>query len=209
MSDVYFKTRYESVEDLRTYVDSLDLGSKAEIPDRVTKKNRVFQKGMLIPYNTMRDENGVALFGKVDSDKVHKAWVDRECQLCGYRIAKDDWCVFPGAFGLWKFQEAPLHVECARYSLLVCPHIIKNRAFIGVSICKKYVVVECEPPDWNDPGCVPVWDGIKDWEKFSFEFGHSLDYNVRTKTTTCRTCPETNEQLPHMTYDEFMKWSHR
>lgn len=173
------------------------------IPSRIKKPE--WQGGMLVAANVKRGEDGRALFGQVDSDVVWNMIENRLCQTCGERIAKNDWVCFIGALHLYKFTEAPQHVECARYSIQVCPHLWKNKSEIGVSVCVDYEVIDFVPPHWPDPGVCPNYKRLKDWQRMSLAIAHDFFMREDGKER-CRNHPD-NEDLGKMTFDEFLKWS--
>jgi hypothetical protein len=198
----------ERVKSIRSYSDPKNW-PRPELPTkRVTKNKQVFQDGMLVAANVAKDSDGRALFGKVDPDFRDGGWIKRLCQLCGNRIALSDWLVFPGEFDAWGYKEVPLHVECARYSILVCPHIRKKQAFMGVSVCKKFGYRLCTPPLFEDDWAVPSWDGLRDWEKLGLSFAHDIQYKD-DGSAFCATCPEqsNNKNMGIMTIPEFIFWS--
>ena len=185
-------------------VDMLPPIPRVDVPSRIRKPE--FKDGMLIARNVRRADTGEPEFGKVDSDWVEEMGQKRRhCQLCGLRIAKTDWCVFPGKFGLMKYQEAPLHTDCARSSLTHCPHILKNRGDFGVTVCLNYVVVEFAPPMWLDPGCVPTGDGVAKSKKKQLILSFAHDLHYENGKTVCKTC--NGDSLQEMTWAEFMRWS--
>jgi ribosomal protein S14 len=179
-----------------------------ELPDRVYKKDRKFYKGMFIAAN-VRVVDGIPLFGQVNSDKVLEMQHKRQCQLCGRKISLQDWCVFPGGALDYKYQEAPLHIDCARYSLQVCPHILSKQDKFVMSVCRRYDVVDFEPPMWRDPGAVPHWSRLSPWQSFSLTMAHETKEQKKDSEglTVCDNCGSPN--AGRMTYDEFMKWSER
>lgn len=172
------------------------------VPSRIRKPE--WYKGLLVAANVGRDEDGTPRFGKVNADKVIDMQDRRICQLCGYKIAQRDWCVFPGSWTLLKYEEAPLHVECARYSCLVCPNLRNNADKIEFSVCKKYTVVEFEPPNWVDPGCIPLCPPKGSTARTLLSFAHQLIVN-NDGETECLTCR--SQSLNRMSYREFLMWS--
>lgn len=107
------------------------------LPARI--KNPRWHKGLLVAANVavINDE---PVFGKVNSDWVRMAMEKRLCQLCGMKVALREPCAFPGDPTEWEHVEAPLHIECARYSMLVCPRILSRRTSFTFSICSRYRV---------------------------------------------------------------------
>lgn len=176
------------------------------LPSRVTKP--VYHQGLLVAANTKTRE-GVPAFGEVDSEFVLRAWKERLCQLCGKRIAKTDWVIFPGAHGSWKFQEAPLHIDCCAYSFLKCPNILRKRATYGVMFCRNYELIGVEENDWRDTCAIPVQKGMTQRNTVGLWFGHGeLEYEPGTyKAIGCSTCDW--KGLVWMNFDEFLKWSQR
>lgn len=176
------------------------------LPSRVYKKDIRWYKGLFVAANVGINEDGSPKFGTVDSEKVQQMWESRTCQLCGQRIAKKDFACFPGQYGMGKYVEAPLHVECCKYSLSVCPMIKSKRASFGVSICIDYDIVEFKAPFWQDPGVVPNMSKYPEWASMALQFAHNITANNR-----CDTCPSWAHEhyLGALTYDEFMFWGER
>jgi hypothetical protein len=172
------------------------------VPDRIKKPE--WFKGLLVAANVAREEDGTPIFGKVNPEAVLEMQEKRLCQLCGKRIALNDWCVFIGSTMLYKYQEAPLHVECARYSSLVCPRLRGGAADIEFTLCKKYKIVEFEPPLWQDPGVIPLPPTKRSGSWLGLTFAHNLVMGSDMKYQ-CLTCK--SQQQNRMSYNEFLRWT--
>lgn len=177
------------------------------LPARVTKP--VYHNGLLVAANTLINDDGIPVFGSVDSDFVEKSWKDRLCQLCGKRIAKTDWVVFPGQHGSWRFTESPLHIDCCAYSFIKCPNILRKRETYGVMFCRNYEYQMFGPPEWRDSKAHPVMKGMTHSNTVGLWMGHGeIEYAPGTYTAIgCSTCDWKN--LLCMNFDEFLRWSSR
>jgi len=172
--------------------------NRPELPDRVSKKDRIYYKGMFVAANVKwNNDHTKPLFGQIDDDKVIDMIANRKCQLCGKRIAKDQFACFPGRFQLGTYSEAPLHIECCRYALSVCPMILRVKDDFGVAVCRDYYV--------RGGMVVPVWYRLPNWMQLVLSLAHKperTDDGVR-----CSTCGA--DSLGDMNYEEFMAWSAR
>jgi hypothetical protein len=143
---------------------------KVPVPKRAAK--RPFHKGLLVAAN-VKIVDGEPVFGKVDHRWVEKALVERLCQLCGKKIAKTDFCAFPGGWRDVRFVEAPLHLECAAYSATVCPNIIRKRDRFSFVLCMQYEVTGVEPDDYRDVAAYVTGKGIGQSLPMTLYFGHT------------------------------------
>lgn len=174
-----------------------------ELPKRIYKKDRIFQNGTFVARNVKIAEDGKALFGQVEGDRVVDMLVNRKCQTCGQRIAKTTFACFVGGPNDHFYKEAPQHIECARFALQVCPHILRRRDRYAVSVCRRYDMLEV--PD-VEPMAIPVWDNLEPWAVLALSMAHSVSGERNEEgQLICDNCGRNHMGM--MNYDEFMKWS--
>lgn len=175
------------------------------LPSRIPKKNRRWHKGLFVAAN-VRVINGEALFGQVNSEWVTTAMLQRLCQLCGQHISDRLPVVFPGGPECYQYEEAPLHIECARYSMLVCPRILSRRDTFTFHICKTYEIVILgslrNPEDTIIDGCVPKNLRRGTTLALSLWMAHPAD-----KKTYDLTCG--HQHIQRLSFDEFLAWSEK
>lgn len=97
---------------------------------------------------------GVPDLAKLCSGNQIIGMTQRRCDVCGDEI--DGTLHFVGATDNEVFCEPPLHLECAVYSLQVCPGI-STRPGVGVVVCEGYdmqpeFMVRAMPGEESDPG---------------------------------------------------------
>lgn len=97
-----------------------------EIPARLRRRPKD-RRGYPIPYIVMIDKDGRPHFTINDSRKVQKCVHGKRCGLCGDKLERAAiWFVggsrcFTQSNG--AFIDPPMHEECARYALQVCPFL--------------------------------------------------------------------------------------
>lgn len=75
--------------------------------------------------------------GKQCPTRQRECMSERKCQVCSYPIGVDADCALLGGEEIETYIEPALHIECARYSLLVCPGITR-RPGMSIHICREY-----------------------------------------------------------------------
>jgi hypothetical protein len=107
------------------------------MPPRIARLPRE-RRGFPAPYIADEHEDGSPNLGAADS--VASAHCHREslCSICGERLAQAERmfitgpsCVFGSDYGC---NDPPMHEECARYSLRVCPHLVAPSSSVSVAI---------------------------------------------------------------------------
>lgn len=83
-------------------------------------------RGYPIPFIVMRDKSGKPQFTINDFRMVEKCRSKRLCAICGKRLDGKYWFVGGSRCFIHEhgaFVDPPLHEECARYALRVCPFL--------------------------------------------------------------------------------------
>lgn len=84
------------------------------------------QRGYPIPFIVLRDRHGNPHFTINDDRKVRSCITLKKCSICGRRIDGGFWFIGgPKSFfhPNGAFIDPPLHEECGRYALQVCPFL--------------------------------------------------------------------------------------
>lgn len=86
-------------------------------------------RGYVIPYFTPI-VNGVPDFRYQDEKKRQNCFNYNLCSICGKKLIPRIFWFISGPLGLKNktASDAPMHEECARYSINVCPHMIFQKA---------------------------------------------------------------------------------
>jgi len=100
------------------------------MPPAVAKLERD-QRGYPIPFMVVQpeDNDGEALLGVLDPERVIRALRNRLCGVCGEGLGY--WITFIGGpLSLRKrwFRNPPMHEACARYAMGVCPFLASPHA---------------------------------------------------------------------------------
>jgi len=94
----------------------------SDIPPRLSK--RPIFHGMVVPYVAELDQAGKPLFAVIDESKRFEVAEKHLCGVCGGHL--DYWISFiggPRSMLTRMFIDAPMHHQCAIYSLAVCPYL--------------------------------------------------------------------------------------
>lgn len=93
-----------------------------DVPERLQK--RPLFRGFVVPRFALIGEDGVPDFKVIDRHFWEKAVRERLCGICGEAL--DYWIYFiggPQSISARSFIDLPMHEECARYSMRVCPFL--------------------------------------------------------------------------------------
>jgi len=105
------------------------MGIEIPKPPRVARRP-VDSRGYPIPYISLMGNDGSPLFTINDDVKGWEAFLSDLCPICGERLGRWRWFVGgPGsAFDPngW-YLDLPMHIECCRYALQVCPYLALPR----------------------------------------------------------------------------------
>lgn len=82
---------------------------------------------------------GVPMLGQQCPTRQRRCMDERLCQVCSLPIYGDEDVYFVGSLDGNVFWEPPLHEQCARYSLQVCPGITR-RPGVGVQATRAYTL---------------------------------------------------------------------
>ncbi|GGK90888.1 hypothetical protein Ppa06_57370 [Planomonospora parontospora subsp. parontospora] len=106
-------------------------------------------RGIVVPYVTLRHDDGTPLLGEVNRPRLAECLHDARCQLCHAPLKTADAAVLmarPMDFGQGYVNEPAQHPWCAAYAVKACPmlsgRLDRNRVRLRSSHC-------C-----GDPGCV-------------------------------------------------------
>lgn len=143
--------------------------SRNAVPVPGRAAHRPWQRGFLVPAVTsLRDDGVTYKFGRVDGLEAVKCMCERRCQMCGNDITEDEDACFLGGIGLRWFTEPPLHVDCARYSLQVCPMIVANAHQFAITVCREYMPVRTDTYEISALPTAAEWytyDEFMEWSE--------------------------------------------
>jgi hypothetical protein len=84
--------------------------------------------GMPIPYTVYVDEAGVPDFRMNWRERMAEAVERGLCVLCGQRLGRRKVFVGgPSSIQHGQFVDGPMHEECARYAIGICPYLTGER----------------------------------------------------------------------------------
>lgn len=100
------------------------------MPPRIAALPRE-HRGLPIPFISMVDKTGRAHLTVNDAEKAHLCDVQDRCAICGARFKREPrWYVGgPGSafHAQGAYLDPPVHFDCGRYALQVCPFIAAPR----------------------------------------------------------------------------------
>lgn len=87
------------------------------------------ERGYPIPY-FVPIVNGKPEFRYQDSEKRDICLKRKVCSICGKKLYNKSYWFISGPLGLRNriSSDAPMHEDCARYSVNVCPHLVYAKA---------------------------------------------------------------------------------
>lgn len=95
------------------------------IPARMAHLERD-RRGYPIPVSVYRDSDGRPHFTIIDELKRQRVIADDRCPICGGKLTRGRWFV-GGPMSAFNnrgaYIDPPMHGECARYALRVCPYL--------------------------------------------------------------------------------------
>lgn len=96
------------------------------IPERMESLERD-ERDLPIPFIVQRDPTGKPLFTINDVNTVLKCLSQGLCSICGGELPDDDIWLLGGEKSAFDprgcYLDPPVHGECGRYALQVCPHL--------------------------------------------------------------------------------------
>jgi hypothetical protein len=115
---------------------------------------------------------GRPLLGKPCPDRQRKAMLERRCVTCGRVIGVKSELIFIGVAVHEEHPEVcysiepPAHPECAAYSVLVCPEMIKKASKVTIARCRTYelaqIVVTLGPDGELQHRLAPLGEPVPD-----------------------------------------------
>ena len=96
-----------------------------QIPDRMAHLE-LDHRGYPIPWTVYRDENNRGHFQINDGAKRLEAIFNELCPICGKKLLRGRWFVGGPMSAFHErgaYVDPPMHNECARYALMVCPYL--------------------------------------------------------------------------------------
>src|SRR5437868_4997258 len=93
-----------------------------DIPERLSKFP--FYKGYLVHYTVYIGDDNVPDFRTTDEAKRRKCMENEWCFLCGQPLTKP-MIFIGGPISVMNrvFHDGPMHDECAKYAVKVCPYL--------------------------------------------------------------------------------------
>lgn len=116
-------------------------------------KRRPHFKGMPVPI-TVTWVNGHPDFTAIDWPAAHRLAAQRDCALCGDKMLGSRFAFIggPAATEARVFVDGPMHEDCARYAIVVCPFVAgrkdeyragANRTYgMALTIASAYKVIK-------------------------------------------------------------------
>ncbi|MBY3432713.1 hypothetical protein HFN89_00805 [Rhizobium laguerreae] len=95
------------------------------IPERM-RSLPVDPRGYPVPVNVIRDRNGKPNFAANDESVRQRLFTEDRCGICGGKLLRGRWSVGGPGSALHPdgvFLDPPMHYECARYAVQVCPYL--------------------------------------------------------------------------------------
>jgi hypothetical protein len=109
-----------------------------EIPDRM-KHLKLDARGYPIPCMVLIDKTGLPHFAVNEETERVKVIRNDLCSVCGTKLFRGRWFV-GGALSAFHehgaFFDPPMHSECAKFSLKVCPYLAAPRYDAEIGIAK-------------------------------------------------------------------------
>ncbi len=96
------------------------------IPAALAQNDRD-RRGLPIPFIVYRDTDGTPHFTVDDAAKLSLVLAQNLCGLCGKPLVPGEYWLISGPSASFSddglFTNPPAHLECARYSVQVCPYL--------------------------------------------------------------------------------------
>lgn len=83
-------------------------------------------RGYPVPVNVTRDRNGKPNFAANDESVRQMLFREDRCGICGGKLLRGRWSIGGPGSALHPdgaFLDPPMHYECARYAVQVCPYL--------------------------------------------------------------------------------------
>ena len=91
-------------------------------------------RGFPITFVTFIGSDGRPDFTTIDAERILDCLRERLCGMCGHELGLGENVAFiggPKSIEHGNFLDPPMHPECARYAMKVCPHIAIPTARYG------------------------------------------------------------------------------
>jgi hypothetical protein len=138
----------------------------SRIPRRLRQRPRD-SHGRVIPYVVLILPDGTPEFRAPDTERWKLCLRQERCSLCGVQMRDGYWFVGgPRCADHRLFMDPPMHHDCARYALQVCPFLAMSKAHYSS-------LVRRPPP----PGFVEV-PGASDERPERFMLGEATVYKM-------------------------------
>jgi hypothetical protein len=101
----------------------------ASIPARL-RRFPLWKDKYLIHYTVYVDEKGIPDFRVMNAENRAVAMATKACHLCGYSLGTEP-MVFIGGPQTAEhhvFLDGPMHDDCARYAIQICPYLVSPTA---------------------------------------------------------------------------------
>ncbi|MDW9481854.1 hypothetical protein GOB57_24710 [Sinorhizobium meliloti] len=95
------------------------------IPERM-RSLPLDRRGYPVPVNVERDRTGKPNFAMNDESVRQRLFKEDRCSICGGKLLRGRWSVAGPGSALHEagaFLDPPMHYECARYAVQVCPYL--------------------------------------------------------------------------------------
>lgn len=112
-----------------------------EIPQRFINMKLKIQNGLPVPFTALKLKDGTYSFFLSDKDMVRHCLKGDLCSLCGQKLLRGRWFVGDAAMAFHPnglYSDLPMHEECMKYALQVCPYLcLPNAAFEAQAKAKR------------------------------------------------------------------------
>jgi hypothetical protein len=103
-------------------------------------RDRPVWHGYVVPANVMWDNDGVPDFATINEELSRLLMEARQCALCGKRMRREfAFLGGPQSIGHRHFRDGPMHEDCARYAMAVCPFVSgQRRAYRSLEVKREF-----------------------------------------------------------------------
>ena len=118
------------------------------MPPRIARLPRT-KHGLPVPYIADEHEDGSPNLGMVEASISGDCHREGLCSICGEKLAPAERTFITQPYGVfgsdYGCNDPPMHGECARYALRVCPHLVAPGAVSVVITAPRYRRRQVEP----------------------------------------------------------------
>ncbi|MEV0453722.1 hypothetical protein [Catellatospora methionotrophica] len=126
------------------------MNSRFALPARLAARPFDVRRGLPVPYVSESD-TGEVDFGRLDPRRVLRCGLEQLCSACGQ--PHEESVAFiggPGGFAQRRYTDPPLHLECAQWSLALCPYLAaqqhRRRRNTGADLTPGFIEAEKADP---------------------------------------------------------------